>query len=251
MSASALQLITASFTELNVFLPGESIPNDQAQTALGYLNRMMSSWAQSTQMMPVVAREVFTTTANKGGPGNPYTIGIGGDFNTDKPPNQQSIAGAGLNLNSSSPVVEIPRALLTDDMWQATQVKDLSNLLWTSVYYNPTYTTGLGTINLWPVPTVGDNDLVLYLRKYLSQFADLNTSYTFPDGVEEMLVYNLATRLVTPFGGQLQPATAKFATETLRVFKRANLKLADMPNDLVWSPKRRGWNYNIQTGQGG
>lgn len=249
MSTTALGVITAAFQELNCFLPSESIPSADANSALGYLNRMMSSWRQQSLTIPSVAREVFTLTANKGGPSNPYTIGTGGDLNTQKPPSQSNITGAGLNLNSSSPVVEIPRAVLTDDAWANVRVKELTSTLFTSVYYNPTFSTGLGTVNLWPVPTTSDNSLVLYLQKALIDFADLSTTtYTFPDGYEDALVYNLARRIAKPFGAPLEGDLLDKAVSSLRVIKRSNLKLCDLANDFAGDRQAR---YNIVSGTGG
>src|SRR6266850_3966163 len=114
MATTALTLITASFEILSVFTQGESIPAKDSQSALGFLNRMTSGWAQQTLTIPAIVRLVFTLTANKGGPSNPYTIGVGGDFNVARPANQASVVGAGLILGGTSPEVEIQRAVVTD-----------------------------------------------------------------------------------------------------------------------------------------
>ncbi len=250
---SALLIETAAFTVLNVFQPGDTIPDADAQSALGFLNRMVSSLRQQSLTIPVVARETFDLTANKGGPSNPYTIGTGGDFNTQKPPSQQSIVGVGLLLNSSSPVVEIPRALFTDDAWEAVQVKELTNELFTDLYYNPTYATSdLGTINLWPVPNTSANDIALYLSKALVSFSTLTATYYIPDAYEEMLVYNLARRMVTPWGAPSDVAAdvMDMARNSLSLVKRTNVKMTDLPTDPAITANNR-FSYNIQTGLGG
>lgn len=246
MSATATDLITPAFRVLNVYQLGQTIPAAALNDALGYLNRWISSLSQMT--IPVIAREVFDTVANQGGPSTPYTIGSGGDFDTTRPPNQAGLKGAGLlQFPGQTNEVEIPRGILTDDGWEAIQVKTLTNSMWTNVYYNPTYASNLGTINLWPIPDNADYDLVLYLSKPLEEFADLaTTTYDFPPGAEQMIVDNLVTKIAAPWGAQLTDDMKQQAVASLSLFKRTNTKLTDVMNDYPSRDRRYG--YNIYTG---
>lgn len=244
-------IIADAFGILNVFLPGESIPNNQAESALGFLNRMIGQWSQRDLLVPVVAREVFDITSNKGGPSNPYTIGSGADWNTTKPQNQNSIVGASLLLTSPSPDTEVPLVLYTDSMYSLVQQKELTNAQPTGLYYNPTYsTTDYGTINLWPVPDNATNDIVLYINKALARFTDRTTTYYVPEGYDDALTYNLAQRLAGPWGKQMQPDDRQLAVASLGVIKRANTKLFDLPNDATFAVWPRPTAYNINTGAG-
>lgn len=143
--------------------------------------------------------------------------------------------------------VEIPRALYTDAMWQANQVKNLSNVLFTGVYYNATQP--LGTLALWPVPTTDENQLVLYTQQQFAGFANLTTDYTWPElpGYEEALEYNLATRLSTPYGRALPDDVARMASESLALLKRTNVRIVDAAIDPGLTDDRRG-GYNINVG---
>lgn len=249
MATTALTLITASFEVLSVFQQGESIPNKDSQSALGFLNRMTSGWAQQTLTIPAIARNIFTLTAGKGGPSNPYTIGVGGDFNVARPANQASVVDAGLILGNTSPAVEIPRAIATDSAYNKIRIKELTSTLFTAVYYNPTTANARGLIQLWPVPDTAANSLVLYLQQALSTFATLTTQYEFPPGYEEAFVYNLARRMAKPWGAVLDADTKNLADQSLTTIKRSNLKLSDLANDLVFSNPRAG--YDINTNLGG
>lgn len=250
MTTTGLTVITAAFELLNVFQPSEEIPSPDAQSALGWLNRMLSGWAQQQNTIPSQARVVTPLVSGKGGPANPYTIGVGGDINVVKPANQQSIVGVACLLGASTPPVEIPRGYFTDDGWQAQQIKDLTNSLFTDLYYNPTFTnSGLGTIQLWPVPLDSINSLVLYINQALTQFVTLTTIYQIPDGYEDALVYNLARRIAKPWGATVDADTIQMAKTTLGVIQRSNLHLSDLPNDCVFE-NPRGF-YNINTGTGG
>lgn len=247
-SVTGLSLIRDAFGILNVFLPGETPPNDDAQFALRTMNRMIGGWSQRQTFIPVIAREVFDLTANKGGPSNPYTIGVGGNLNTAKPSNQASVVGAAVLLTASDPDVEVPLGLYTDDAYDAIQIKELTSSQPTGLYYNPTYATDRGTINLWPVPDNATNDLVLYLQKAITRFADTSTTYYVPEGYDDALIYNLARRLAGPYGKTLSEEDKQLAVNALGVITRANTKLTDLRNDAIWAGPRPTL-YNIETGQ--
>ncbi len=148
--------------------------------------------------------------------------------------------------------VEIPRGVLTDDSYQAIQIKTLTNSLFTDVYYNPT-AWPFGTVFLWPCPTTNQNQLVLYLQSQFEGFADLTTAYDFPStpGYQEALQYNLDVRLARPSGVPLAsiPDLVALARETLGTVKRQNYRISDLPTDPALTSSRRG-GYNINTGTG-
>jgi hypothetical protein len=177
---------------------------------------------------------------------NTYTFTVQG---TPVTPATGTITAAGL----SDQPVEIPRTVITDDGYQAIQIKTLTNAQFTNVYYNPTFP--LGTVFLWPCPNTAENQLVLYLQNAFSGFANLTTNYEYPDlpGYAEALEYNLAVRLAAPYGRSIAelPDVVDFARTSLGLIKRANTRLVDLPTDaslLAWN--RRG-GYNINTGTGG
>lgn len=147
--------------------------------------------------------------------------------------------------------VEIPRPVITDSGYQFTQIKNLPNSQFTNVYYNTTYP--FGTVVLWPLPNTATNQLVLYLKNAFTGFADLTTSYAFPDlpGYAEMLQYNLDLRLAIPYDGEISPEIDRMATKTLGLIKRANNKLVDLPTDAALLTNDRRGGYNILTDQGG
>ncbi len=245
-TVTALQILTPAFQNLGVFQQGQSVPSAMADDAFKRLNRMLGGWALQSLTIPTETRDVFTLTAGKGGPSNAYSIGVGGDFNTDKPPSSSSITGVGLVLGGVLPAVEIPRVLYTNDAYRSIAIKELPNALFTGLYYNPTYATAFGTINLWPVPTTPLHQLVLYHQSPLTSFVDLTTPYSLPLGYEEALVYNLERRLAGPYGRALPADDLQLAASGMRLLKRANVALTDMPNDFAGGG--RGALYDINVG---
>lgn len=147
--------------------------------------------------------------------------------------------------------VEIPRAVLTDDGYQSLQLKNLSNSQFTTVYYNATYP--YGTVFLWPRPNTAINQLVLYLKNVFAGFANLTTSYDYPDlpGYAEALQYQLDLRLAIPYGLSVTPEVQQMAAQTFGLIKRTNTKLMDLPNDAALLTHDRRGGYNINSGTGG
>ena len=155
------------------------------------------------------------------------------------------LTNAALLLNNSNPLpIEIARGILTDDEYANITIKDLSNTLFTSVYYNPTSPNG--TVILWPIPSVATNDLVLDFDSILAQFADLTTQYRLPAGYARALRYNLAVELYAEFPrqGGLDPRIELNATIALRQLKAANVKPSDLSIDPALGDARRGA-YNV------
>lgn len=147
-------------------------------------------------------------------------------------------------------VVEIPRSVITDDAWQAIQLKSLTNVFESYVYYNPTYVGGFGTVTLWPIPTTADNSLVLYRPQQLTAFPSQTATYQIPEAAEEALIYNLARRLLTPNGISDESTVSDIvdmARTTLATFKRGNVKLTDLANDPALTRNPRT-GYNILSG---
>jgi hypothetical protein len=238
VSLTALDIIKSAFGILNVYMPGEEPSANDAQDARRRLNMLVGSLAQQSLSIPTVTREVFDIVANQ----SSYTIGEDGNFDTTKPPNQSSIVGAGLILTASTPDVEIQLPLLTDQSYQFEASKPMTSGQPQFVYYRPTYASALGTIYLLPIPDTSTNDLALYMRKPIVTFAALDTAYYFPDGYEEMLVYNLARRLAKPYGREVDADLMDMATKSLAVIKRANTTMSDLPNDFA-----RGCWYDINS----
>jgi hypothetical protein len=131
---SATTIITSALDTIGAYGVGETLQAADAASGLRRLNAMMSSWAIQPQTIPVIRREVFDIVANQA----TYTIGPGANFNTTRP---AYLTGAALLLNSSSPSTEIPLAVLTDDGYRSIQIKTQTNTQFTSIYYNPTFTT--------------------------------------------------------------------------------------------------------------
>lgn len=251
-ATTARDLVTHAFETAAILSPGESLSATMANDGVRRLNLLMSALQLQPLSQPVLTRVELDLVSGQGGPSNPYTIGEGGDFDVTRPP---ALSGAAILIvaDDAANNVEVPRAILTEDAWEAIQIKELQSSVFTDVYYNPTFSTDLGTINLWPVPNTADNKLVLYFRQPLTSFADLDTSYDLPPGCEEALENNLAKRFLAPYG-VIDAATVAMVDEMARMslatFKRGNVRMSDLAIDPALTHDPSGY-YNILTGSGG
>ncbi len=249
MSTTAGTLLKSAFGLIGVYQPNETLTATDGQDGLSRLNMFMGQLSIQPQSIPCRIREVFDMTAGKGSPTNPYTIGPTGNFVTTRP---NTIESASVLLTQSQPnPVEVPLAILTNDAYDAIQVKDLSNQQPTGLFYQPTYASGLGSIFLWPVPDVAYNDLVIYRLSQMATFTSLSASIDLPAGADEMLVYNMAKRLAAPYGKVCPPDVQEIAATSMRVFKRGNNKIADLPQEIFTGDGNRQYGYNIVSGSGG
>jgi hypothetical protein len=247
MATTASTLISSAFGLIGVYQPNESVSATDGQDALRRLNMLMGQLSLQPQSIPCRIREVFDMTAGKGSPTNPYTIGPTGNLVTTRP---NVIEGAAVLLTAATPdPVEVPLAILTNDAYDAIQVKDLSNAQPTALFYQPTYASGLGKIFLWPVPDIATNDLVIYRLSQIAEFTTLAASVDLPAGADELLVYALAMRLCAPYGKICPPDVMVIGQNAMRTFKRGNNKLADMPQEILTGNREYG--YNIVSGSGG
>lgn len=243
---TAVSLITRALKTVGVLAAGDTPSGYMITDSFLDLNEMMGSLAIQPQTIGVVAREVFTLTAGRGGPSDPYSIGPGGDFDTSRP---ADIDGAGILLNGATPVVEVPRAIFTDDGYEAVPVKELQSSIFTGVYYNQ-FSAGLGYINLWPVPNTAVNSLVIYRDDQFDTFTSLTATYYVPNGYAEMMRYQLALRLAIVFQKPISSDLRDMAVQSMANVKRGNYKLSDLPTDPALTSNLR-MGYNILTGSGG
>lgn len=226
-------VITASLRLIGAVAPGESIAASEATEGLVTLNRMISSWSTESLLIYAKVREEFTLTPNQ----QSYTMGSGANFNATRP---LRIEAAAIELQTTTPVTEIPIRILTVHEWAEIQTKELSSEIPTDLYPEGTYPNE--TLNLYPKPSAAEK-LVLYSWKPLTAVT-LDADLSFPPGYEEALIYNLAARLSPEYGKPLGAEVNAIAGESKANIKRMNHR----PRFLKADEALTGSHYNILTG---
>lgn len=204
-------ILTDALLEIQVLDPTEQIDGTAAATALRTLNRMVESWANEDLMIVTKDRLTFSLVGGQ----QAYTIGVGGDFDTDYPVRPGQIDLVSVVVNG----VEIPIDILNDEQWRDVTVKTTPSTFPRQMWANGNYP--LNSLYFWPVPTTV-NSLVMTVWGQIVAFTSINDVVTLPAGYEEALVYNLAGRLAPSYGKEISPITASLALSSKSAIKKMN-----------------------------
>lgn len=230
----ALDLITQSLFDIGYLGVGDVLSNADAQFALVKGNQWIDALTLEPLTLYYFPRTVTTLSPNVAS----LTIGTGGNINIVRP---DKIKHAGLVIDlTASPPTEIGIDVFTDQRWQLVRQKALPSPYVNGIYYDRNDIGGLGTIFLYPVPTIANTQLVIYTLQQLTQFADLTTDYTLPPGYPLFFRSNWAVLLAPSFGRPVTPEMTGAATYAKARVKRSN----NRPVELLLDSRVPG------TGQG-
>lgn len=243
---SATDLITRSLRLLGVLDAIDTPSAEDLAAGKVALDDFVDALGVERASIYTVSRAVHSLSSGV----SSYTIGTGGTFNQVRPVwiDNASVIPDG----SASPVVEIPIGRpMTMSEYQSLPVKTTTGSHPLALYYDHAWTSGLGTIIVYPVPDNSLCDLVLYTPGVLSPFADLTTVYTYPPGYGRMLRYNLAMELADDFGATPSQRIERIAKESIAAVKRANARPHDARIDAGLPGMRAGGRFNLTTGDYG
>jgi hypothetical protein len=240
MPTTMRRICSDALTELNVLGAGETMSAEQADLALGKLQRLFNNWNAERRAVYAAAFLEFTLTPSL----LPHTIGpTGATFSATIRP--VSIDGAYLILNTSSPAVNLPITVRDVAWWREQTVPDLTSSVPTDLYYEPTFPNG--SLYFWPVPTVAYG-VGLQARVLLDDTITLDQSFNLPPGYQDATTLTLAEMLVTTFGRDMPPLLPKEARDSrARVFanndQTPRLMTADYGMQGASGNPRPTWNY--------
>jgi hypothetical protein len=204
------------------------------------LQAMINAWATMRLTIYFVTRSIHTLVTGQ----QDYTIGTGGDFDQARPIWVQGVSI--ISNNNPSQPLELPIEVLSTQEWQLTvPIKRVFSALPTKVYYDNDFP--LATFSYWPIPNVTTLQTVLYLPQALTGFAAIDTSYTFPPGYEEAIVYDLARRMAPEWQRPTNQDVVVLATESMARIKRANIRIQELVFDQALNHRRGTWDW--RTGQ--
>jgi hypothetical protein len=212
--------------------PGQSGNSDENAAGLEALNAMLDAWNAQRLAVYAVRRDTYPLAGGQ----QAYTIGPGGNFNTERP---VRIERANVILPQA---LHRPLEIITVDDWAALRLPDLESTFPTRLYYDRAYP--LAKLYFWPAPTES-NQVELFTWTKLGRFASLNDTADFPEGYEEAIKYNLAVRLAQELHAPVPPFVASQAREALATLKRLNLPRPVMATEPVMGGARWGFNWRI------
>lgn len=226
---TAYALIRRSLRLIGAIDPGETLDAAEGQDGLESLNGMLSTWRLEGLMAFDIARVVFAVTAGT----QTYAIGPGGTWNTTPTFTGQAtrptkIEAMGLIDTAQDPDLEVPLVLLTHAAYQQLPLKAMTSAWPTHYQYRAT--VPLGSVFLWPSPTV-NRSVAVYLWRQLTTWATIQTDLTLPDGYEEAIVGSLALRLGPEYGVPLSPEVLEMGRTAKALIMRTNTEIPTVALD--------------------
>lgn len=217
---TAYTLIRRSLLLCGVVNQAEALPAGDAQDGYDALNAMLQLWRLEGLLAYDIVRIVFALVPGQ----QDYTVGPGGHWDTTAlfgatTARPVQIEALGLVDATQTPALEVPMDPLSQGAYQSLHLKGLTSAWPTHWQYSAT--VPLGSVFVWPVPTVG-YQVAAYLWRSLATWPALHTDLTLPDGAEEALTYNLARRLAPTYGVQLLPDVVQLAVEAKALLMRIN-----------------------------
>lgn len=227
---TALQVIRDALGLTNAVGVDQTLTADETSDCLRALNDLIEDL--STQSMAVygLGNQTFNTVAGK----SVYTVGVGGDWNTNRPVRINGPAYSVVNGAS------LPFLSMTQGEYNLIAVKTQTQQYPARYLYVNEYPLGL--VTLWPVPSAV-TPITFSMDMIIDSVPTAATTMEFPPGYMRMFVYNLGVALAPLFGKSItnHPDVMKIADTTLANIKRANKKKRELQFDPAFSDRGGGF----------
>lgn len=233
---TATDLITLALKDIGALGVGQSISAEDTADALATLNMMLGEWqAERLSVYHLVDTPLLSTGAQS------YTVGIGGNFNIQRPTHIESVY-ARLNAGSSNPI-DYPVTLLDSrEDYARIALKSLSSFP-ELAYYDAAYP--LGNLLFYPIPN-NTFELHIVTMEVLPQFTAPGTVISLPMQYMSAIRYNLGPYLAPSYQIEPLPSLVRRAFNAKQVIKRMNAQLQSMRMPRGLGSRQK---FNIYSGQ--
>jgi len=232
---TVLDIISRSLRLLGVNASGETPKADETRDAFECLNAMLDQWSIDKLLVFCFKNDLMPLTPGQG----VYTIGNGGELNTDRP---VKIEKAFVRFSNGGNNTDYPMEIINNAQYQEIFIKNITTTYPKYLYYNPTYP--FGTIELWPIPA---NDCLLMISQWsqISKFNAPADDISLPLGYQSAMEYGLAVEVAAEYGIEVPAVVAQRAVQTKAALMRVNAEPIILKLDRVLLPTG---GFNILTG---
>ncbi len=223
--ATYQNLVDGALRLVNRLGSGDSPTSTESADYLIVLNEFID--AMTARLGPIYEETTDSVTWTGGQASR--TIGTSGNFNVARP--QKILAAYFRDSGGSDNAMDV----ISHQAYQGVSSKTLSVQFPQYLAYNPTFTSSLGTLFIWPIPP-SDATIRIVSKKPLAAVSALSNTVTLPPGYQEMFRYNLSLRFAPENGRESFPFVYKNAEDTLWAIERAN----DTTEEMVLDPMAPG-----------
>ena len=233
--ATTKRLIEQALRTIGVLASGEEARPAEMQDGLLALQQMLDGWSTQEVLVPAVSRETFPFVEGQ----REYTIGEGGDFDTQRP---RSISVLTI-LQGGGTQVPCDQAPLA--MWEHLRTKHTSVGTPCYFYYQEHAQGDLGLLTFSSIPFAIDSAVIASIKPLVPNMT-LTEGMELPAEYEPAIRWNLAIDLAPEYGKDVSAVIVKRAKDTLNDIKRMNHRPRHAKVDRgITAPNRR---YNINSG---
>ena len=226
---TAQEYIEAALEEIGAVMVGEAPDSATLAWGLRKLNTMLKTMSADGINIYRRTHENFPVVAGTAS----YTIGSGGDFDTDRPILIETAFTQDSDENTEVFIRPIHEYWLLNNRATRGSVNNL--------YYDTDFP--LGVIYLYHSPDK-TYDLHIVSQKPLANPALLSTSLTFSDAYEEVLITKLAIRLAPRYGITVSPELVAASKEAYSNLKALNLSRTLKSKNLNINGVNLSYNIN-------
>lgn len=245
MPTTVRETLNAVLRKINAIQPGEVPTDDDLSISLESLEQLVDSWSNDKLLIYTMNPYYFVATPGK----QIYTLGPGGDWNTERPMQiQQAYVRYNAQVGSGDPPVisfpsntaDLPIAIANDSQWASIPVKQLQTVFPTILYDDGNYP--LRNIYLYPIPNT-TQVIALWLWQPLDNFTNLDDPIEFPPGYERALIYNMACELAPEFGKSVPEDVLETAMDSKMALAAVNSDPQMMGSDRSLGAINTPWNW--------
>lgn len=226
-------IIQLALVDSGVIGQGQTASGEDTSKAAMRCRMMLGQWNRKRWLVYHLVDTAFTSTGAVS-----YTVGVGGNFNIERPDRledgnffRQLIPGSPPNQ------VDYPLALIqSKEDYNRITLKQMGT--WPSaIFYDSGYP--LGTIYVWPVPASGLYAIHILTKAVLPasafELANLGTDLALPPEYQAAIVYNLCARLRPAYQLPPDPSITALALDSLSTIRGANTQIPTlrMPASVV------------------
>lgn len=221
--SNALTLIQRALSLTNSVGTDQTLTANEVTDCLAVFNDMQEQWSLDGLMMWDSVNQQFLLVPGKA----TYTIGVGGDWNTDRPVNihqpMYTVLNGGTGLAVSD--VSYPCVAMTQDEYNWISFKGQQQQYPERYMFLREFepATQYSQVTFWPIPSA-PNYISVNMDRILTNQASAATVMSFPPGYMKAFVYNLAVELAPQFGKEAKDTVKKIAMTSLASVKKANVR---------------------------
>jgi hypothetical protein len=234
--ATVLDIIAGSMRLLGAIATGENPSASEAQDGLFALNALIDTWKTERLQVYAILPQTFPLVGGQ----KTYTFGPGGDWDTERPVQVDSMYLQYTDANSGPPPLNLLVVLLNQDQYNAIIVPNTTTTIPTAAYIDDSFP--LRNVSFWCVPTV-DYNVDVFTWQLIDGFASVTDTVALPPGYERMMRFNLALEIAPEYGKNPSPIVAAGALDSKAAVKRNNIKPLFMACDPAVTKRTTAWNW--------